>query len=208
MNGKKVYYGLVGVIAVLGIFVIGGVYLGNARLQQETKQLVELKLENKILDEQQTALVRANADIVKFSSLEKIAKSIVPQDKDQARVVREIVGLAGDSGIPIQSISFPSSNLGQTAASAGSSGASAASKSTPVPSQLKAVTGSKGLYQMEITIQSDTSKPVTYPQLINFLTELEQNRRTAQVTNINVTPNSKNRKLITFSLIVSVYIKP
>ena len=207
MNAKRVYYLLVGILVLLGFGVIGGVLIGNAKLETSTKQLVKLKLDNQILDEQQIALVQANNDIAKYSDLEKIAKTVVPQDKDQARVVREIVSLANEAGAPIQYISFPTSNLGQSTTTVVTPNATSPKIKTP-PSQLKPVVGNAGLYQLEITVQSDTSRPITYPQLINFLTKLEQNRRTAQVTNITVTPNSKNRKLITFSLIVNVYIKP
>ncbi|HSX45006.1 MAG TPA: hypothetical protein VLF39_02770 [Candidatus Saccharimonadales bacterium] len=209
MNSKRVYYILVGTLVLLGFGATASVILGNNWLENQTKNLVKLKLDNKILDDQQTALVRANSDITKYADLEKIAKTIVPQDKDQARVVREIVNIANGDGIPIQSISFPSSTLGQSVSSSSSS----SSTSSTIPkssglSQLKAVTGTTGLYELEITVQSDTNKPVTYPQLINFLSQLEQNRRTAQVNGITVTPNTVNRKLITFSLDINVFIKP
>jgi hypothetical protein len=211
MNSKKVHLILLGILGLAFIGVLASFYLANHSLESDSQKLVKLKLDNKVLDEQQIALVQANKDISKYADLEQIAKTIVPQDKDQARVVREITNLAVDSGIPIQSISFPTSNLGQSRIVAGGSTTTATPSSSSVkstPSQLKPVTGITGLYQLEVTVQSETTKPVTFDQLINFLSKLEQNRRTAQVTGITVTPNSNNRKLITFSLILNVYIKP
>mgnify|MGYP003328898683 CR=1 FL=1 len=211
MNSKRVYYLLVAVQCLLAIAVVGGTYVGNSLLKKQTERLISLKTDSKVLDEQQTALVQANKDIAKYAELEKTAKTIVPQDKDQARVVRQIVSYAADTKIPIQNISFPSSTLGQApvkSSSAGATSSSSVATAKPAVSQLKAVDGLSGVYSMEITVDSDTTKPVGYDQLVDFLEKLEKSRRTAQVTTINVTPNANNRKLVTFSLIVTVYVKP
>jgi len=74
--------------------------------------------------------------------------------------------------------------------------------------QAKPVVGIEGLYQLDINIISDITKPTPYNQLIDFLHRLEQNRRTAQVTQIAIQPDGKNRANLNFSLTVSVYIKP
>lgn len=204
------YYVLVGVQVLLIIGVLAGTFFGDSLLKKETEKLMALKTDSKVLEEQQASLVQANKDIAKYAELEKIAKTIVPQDKDQARVVRQIVGYAAETKIPIQNISFPSSTLGQAPVKSTPSGSS----STPVPtakapaSQLKAVEGLPGVYSMEITVDSDATKAVSFTQLIDFLEKLENSRRTAQVTTINVTPDAKNRKLVTFSLVVNVYVKP
>jgi hypothetical protein len=61
---------------------------------------------------------------------------------------------------------------------------------------------------MEITVASDDNHPVPYTSVIDFLTRLEQNRRTAQVSTINVQPDAKRKDLVTFNVVVIVYIKP
>jgi len=43
---------------------------------------------------------------------------------------------------------------------------------------------------------------------IDFLDNLEQNRRTAQVSGVTITPDPQNPSLLSFSLVVNVYIKP
>ena len=55
-----------------------------------------------------------------YSPLEKIAKIVVPQDKDQAKAVLEIVKIAGESGIKPTAINFPVSTLGNAATGASS----------------------------------------------------------------------------------------
>src|SRR5689334_4061609 len=112
MNSKRVFFVMIGIVGFLVLASVAVVVLGNGLLHKRAERLNQLKVDNRLLEEQQTALGQANKDIQKYSDLEKLAKSIVPQDKDQARAVREILKIAEDSGIPLSSISFPSSTLG------------------------------------------------------------------------------------------------
>ncbi len=70
------------------------------------------------------------------------------------------------------------------------------------------VDGIPGVYALPITIQQEATAPITYAKFISFLQSLENNRRTAQVSNVNVTPNTQDRSKLTFSLTVNAYIKP
>jgi hypothetical protein len=204
VNARKVYYLLLGSLVLGVIIAIATVVLGNAMLKKQAQSLLDIKLQNRVLDEQQTALKQAGKDIDKYAELEKTAKQIVPQDKDQAKTVREIVKIADSTGISIGNITFPSSTLGTTVPKS-TGGTNSISSGV---SQLKPVPGITGLYQMEITLQSDNTKPVTYAALINFLSKLEQNRHTAQVSMINIQPFPTNIKFLTFSTTINVYIKP
>lgn len=199
---------MIGVTILLGLGIFGAAYLGNSLLQKQANKLVGLKLDSKVAVEQESSLAQAKKDIAKYSELESEAKVIVPQDKDQAEAVKEIVKIASGSGIKLGSISFPTSTLGQKATK--SSGSSKSSSSTAkVPfTQVEKVTDIPGLYSMSITVQSSKDMPVTYNDLINFLNRLEQNRRTAQVTGVTITPDSKNPNNLSFSLIINLYIKP
>lgn len=215
MTSKKIFYGMLGIVSLLVIIGAAVVYLGTSMLKKESDKLMANKLDNKVLEEQQVALVQANKDIEKYSELEEIAKTVVPQDKDQAKTVREIVKLADESGIRIGTVTFPSSNLGQAAAKPvttnsedGGSSSTAAKPAEPTISQVKPVDGLNGVYQLEITVDSDDNAPVPYSKFIAFLKKLEQNRRTSQVTNITVEPAAKNPDYVTFSLVVNTYIKP
>ncbi len=207
MNAKRVYWLMSGLIVVLSGLAIVGMVLGNVVLQKQAAKLFELKLQNHVLDEEQTALVQANKDVQKYAELEKVAKTIVPQDKDQANAVREIVSIASSSGISLKSISFPTSTLGQSAVIV-TPGATTPTVKAPPLTQVKAVEGIPGVYSMEITVQSDDSKPISYRSFLDFLSKLEQNRRTAQVGTINIQPNTKAADSLSFNVTVNVYIKP
>lgn len=217
MNSKRVYYLMIGCVIVLVCGLLAVIYFGDQILQAKSKKLVELKLDNRVLDEQQIALSQANKDIEKYSELDKIARQIVPQDKDQAKTVREIVKIAEQSGVKLSAINFPASNLGQPTSktttqsddtSKNSGTTTPAKPTTPPVTQVKPADGIPGLYVMEITIQQDSNSPIPYSRLIDFLGRLEKNRRTAQVTSVTIQPNAQDRSKLTFNLIVNVYIKP
>jgi len=213
MNSKRVYIGMIILVALLGVGIIATAVLGDRILQKQSKKLVSLKLDSEVLNEQQTSLTQAKKDVTKYSELNKEAKAIVPQDKDQAAAVREISQIALYSGIKLSSISFPASSLGQksttpTTTNKSDGDDSAKKESAPPVTQVKAVEGIKGVYAMEITIQQDTNNSVSYNDLISFLSKLEQNRRTAQVTSVTIQPIAKTPDKLTFTLVLNVYIKP
>jgi len=200
------YFVMVGLIAVLFVGLIGGTFGVNSLLQSKSKKLVDLKLQSQVLTEQQTGLTKAKKDIKQYADLEKIAKTIVPQDKDQAEAVLEITKLAADSGISqLSSITFPASTLGGTL---GTSTTPTKSSGASNLTQLTAVPGISGVYQLQITITQSSDHSVPYSQFTTFLSKLEQNRRTAQVSSITIQPDTKNPNAVAFTLIINEFIKP
>lgn len=207
MNSKHVFFGMIGAVSLLVISVFLSLMQANKMLTGRSDKLMELKLNNRVLDEQQTLLTQAAKDVDKYTKLEKVARAIVPQDKDQAEAVREIVKIANETQVKLGAISFPVSTLGQAAVTPAASSGTTKVASLPL-SQVKPVDNIPGVYVMEISIQQDTNAPVTYDRMINFLSRLEKNRRTAHVVNVTVQPDPSNRSLLTFNLIVNIYIKP
>lgn len=218
MTSKRLYFLLLGLIGLLSFGLIAGTYGANQLLGTRASSLTALKAKSAAQTAEQLSLSRAKAEVSKYADLEQIAKSIVPQDKDQAEAIREIVNIASQSGVSLSAINFNASTLGAT--SAGSTGAAASSSApaagnsssssskTGTLSQLTPVKNIPGVYVLPITIIGDPNKPVAYDKFINFLSELEQNRRTAQVSNIIITPSTSNRNLLSFTLGVNEYIKP
>lgn len=202
MTSKKMFYVLLSVVIVLGIAIFGSAYAANAVLTGKTAALSKLKARGQVVDDLQIALIRNKTDIKTYTELNKIAKAIVPQDKDQTQTVREIVKIAEESGIPrLTSVTFPASTLGAL-------GSATAANATSGITQVTPITGMKGVYALPITVTNGQNDLVTYSRFMTFLTGLENNRRTAQVTNIVITPDGTNANLISFSLIVNEYIKP
>ena len=198
MNSKKLYFGLVGLLVLLGIGIIFSVQQANTMLADRSKKLVDLKATDKAMAAQQAQLAKNKRDIAKYQDLNVIAKTVVPQDKDQAEAVREIVNLAKQSGInKLSSIAFPASTLG-----------GAKVQTSRGLTQVTPVKGVAGVYNLQITVTQANTDHVPYNSFITFLDRLEQNRRTAQVSGITVQPDTKNPNMVAFTLIINEFIKP
>lgn len=196
MNSKKFSYILLGLIGLICLGIIGGAYEANSLLQNRSTKLLALKTQSSVLDQKQLQIIKDRKDIATYKNLNVIAKSVVPQDKDQAEATLEIVNIARSSGIPqLSSITFPTSTLGSTG------------KSQQL-TQLTKVPGVNGVYDLQITVQQANTNLVTYDQFLNFVSKLQQNRRTAQISSITVQPDSINPNLLSFSLVIDEFIKP
>jgi len=213
LTSKHFFYLMSLGVGLLLVLCAATVIVGNGMLAKKTSKLTELRLENRVIDEQKVALTQAQKDIEKYAELERIAKQVVPQDKDQVKAVREIIKFAQETGVGIAGINFPSSTLGQAPVAAPKTNSTSEDTATPAKpvappvTQVKPVEGLTGVYQMEITVQSvpDTA---SFPKLIQFLRKLEGNRRTSQVSSLNISPNQSNRNILSFNMIINVYIKP
>ena len=211
MSSKRLYFVLLGLIGLLCVGLLAGVYGINGLLTDQANQLTGLKAKSQALGLEQQSLIKAKKDIQKYGDLEKIAQAVVPQDKNQAEAVREIVNIAAANGVSLAAINFPTSTLG-TAVGGGvvtpASPLAANNSKAGSLSQLQPVKNIPGVYQLLITVQGDSAHPVPYNQLIGFLSSLEHNRRTAQVSTISMQPSATNPNLLTFTLGLSEYIKP
>lgn len=199
LTSKRFYYGMVAVLCLMVVGFIGGAYGVSSFLQQQSSSVVQARSLSASLEQQQTQLNKAKASITKYKEVGQIAKSIVPQDKDQAQAVREIVNIAAANSINLGSITFPSSTLGAVGAPAAGTGGL---------SQLKTAPGISGVYTLQLTVQSDPGKQATYDQFIKFLAAIEGNRRTALVSGLILQPDSKDPSKVTFTLTIDEYIKP
>jgi hypothetical protein len=215
MTSKRYFYIMLAVLVLLLGLIIGATIGGNVLLKKQSEKLISLKSENLSVEQQQTALIQAKKDVERYSEIEKITRSVVPQDKDQAKTVREIVKIAGENRIPIKSISFETSTLGDAkpvtptpAPAVGSEGGTPAAPATPkqpAVSQVKPVEGIPGVYSLEIQVAS--AGEVSYQNFLKFLESLEKNRRTAHVSSISIEPSDDGRTL-EFNLTLNAYVKP
>lgn len=198
MTAKRLFYGLVFLIAVF----CGGLFFAareaNHLLDNKAAQVKKQKADLIAVQDQQDQLTVDRADVKKYKSLNLIAETVVPQDKNQAQAVRQIAALAAQSGIPqLSSITFPPSTLG----------GSLIQSSTGL-TQVTKVKGIPGVFDLQITISQSTTDAVPYNDFLTFLTKLEQNRRTAIVSSISIEPVNANPSTVAFNLVLEEFIKP
>lgn len=198
MNAKQLYIGLVGLLLLLGAAIPLSARHASSLLEKRSKALVSLKATAQATTAQQVQLIKDKKDIATYADLDTIAKSVVPQDKDQAETVREIVDLANASGITeLSSVEFPPSTLGGTSLKTGGG-----------LTQVAPVKGIPGVYDLQITVSQAATDEVPYSDFIAFLSRLEQNRRTAEVSSIDVQPDQKDPNQVAFTLVIDEFIKP
>lgn len=216
MTSKRLYLVFIGLTVLLFVGLLGGVYGTNKLLASRAQELTSFKAKSAALEKQQEILNKDKKDIAQYSELQKIIQQIVPQEKNQAAAVRELVNVATANGVTITSITFPASTLGETKAKAPSSG-KATSTAPKAPSlnspsvklsQLKPVSGIAGVYQLVINIENDGSHLVSYGDFISFLSALEKNRHTAQVSTIDLQPSEERPGFYTFNLSITEYVRP
>src|SRR3990167_3698516 len=204
----------------VGLFVLL-VFLGLSVLSAKSTEVVDLKLKNRTTEAQLSALKIAKAEVKAYAYFKDIAKKVIPGDKDQDQAVVEIFELANEAGIKVAEINFPASNLGGTSSS--STAPSQTSGQTPPAtnptgsstkspiSQTEPVAGISGLYSLKATITPYGRLDVTYDKLLAFLNRLENNRRTAQITKVDLNPTELDDGSVAFnnfSLEIYIFIKP
>lgn len=202
IKARQLYYLLIASVILLCLGMFGVAYSTDKILGSQATKLSQLKATSDSVQSQETALAKNKKDIERYKDLNVIAQTIVPQDKDQAEAVREIVNLAAQSGISkLSSITFPTSTLGSATRVPGSNGNANLTQLTPVK-------GLSGVYQLQITVTQDGANRVPYSSFITFLEKLEKNRRTAQVSSITIQPDTQNSDQVAFTLGINEYIKP
>jgi hypothetical protein len=212
MNPKQKLYILQGLLA-LGVVVFFGIAIvGLSTLSSKSKSLSDLRLQSRLVDDQLASLTQAKAEISKYAYFKDVAKTVIPSDKDQAQAVVDIFKLADESGISLQNIAFPASTLGLSGSSSTTS-SSSVSNAKSILSQAKAVPDIPGLYSIELIITPETGNQVaagklaTYDKLLDFLSRIEHNRRTAQIASVNIEPITSSQN-IHFTLTINIFIKP
>lgn len=206
---------LISCLVLLGVGFFATAFLGLSVLSKKSQSLVQLKSQSQSTDTRLNNLEQAKKEVDKYSYFKDVAKTVIPSDKNQAEAVLEIYQMAQQSGIAIQSITFPASTLGQsTGKPVPGLKTDAASASTQTAlTQAKPVSGIPGLYSLELTITPAAGKDVpaaqqvTFPKMLDFLKRIENNRHTAQITAVGIQPASDNQTL-SFTLTINIFIKP
>lgn len=209
---------------LLLILLFGGIFAYNwitGRLATQANTVANLKAEEKALEVQEQAYAKASAELEKYSSLKDQVEKIIPKNKDQAYTLAELYQISSEVGLEIQSIQFNTSNLGivEPKPKATESEENSEEKDTtetevaaPTITQVEPVEGMPGIYGMNLEVAFNSANPnlpITYGKIIAMLKKLELNRRTLQVSAVNIVPNETSiGGTFDFSLSLIVYIKP
>ena len=217
MSQRKLRLILLGALAAVSILFLVVLSFGLNSLGATGQRLTELKQQNKAADVQLANLATAKKQVDQCAYFNTVAKTVLPTDKNQAQAVLDIFNLADQAGISIASITFPASSLGTKPVAPAAGNDAAAASSQSVISQAKPVEGIAGLYSLELTITPQSGpgvsdgRKVTYPKLLDFLSRIEHDRRTAQITQVNIQPQGSDSgpsQFINFTMTINIFMKP
>ncbi len=216
LNSKNLRLVMMGTLTLLVIIFFVITSSGLSLISAKSKSLVDLKAKSQSTDNELLNLEQSKRDVEKYAYFKDVAKTVIPSDKNQAESVLEIFQMASASGLSLQSITFPVSNLGLRATTTTTTtpqDATSASSTASVLTQAKPVADIPGLYSLELTISPESGPlvpaalQITYPKMLDFLSRIENNRHTAQITQVIVQPPTKTQSL-SFTLTVNIFIKP
>jgi hypothetical protein len=217
LTSKNLRLILIGSLVALTVAFFAITIFGLSVLSSKSQSLVNLKAQSQTAYAQLFNLVQSKKDVEKYAYFKTVAQTVIPNDKNQAQAVLEINQMANNSGIAIQSITFPASTLGlgvnALSSTASATNAAASTSAQSALTQAKPVPGTPGLYSLELTITPEAGKDVplaqqvTYPKMLDFLQRIENNRHTAQISQVSISPASDSTSL-SFTLVINIFIKP
>lgn len=169
MTAKKFFYSMAATL-ILSIFaVFGMIYLGNNLLKGESQKIADAKANEEILEQKKRVKVQLEKRIKEIDDIKKLAIKFLPTSKNQEELIVEFYAIAKKYNINVTGISFNDSGLAVSGQS-----------QTAVNKELK------GVLAFPFRLQNFTTDFAT---LINFMNEIENNRRRMQITTIDLQPS-------------------
>lgn len=204
---------LLALLGLVGVIFIVIYFKADSMLSEQSKKMVDLKLQSATADAQLANLAQAKKQVEQYSYFNDVAKTVLPSDKNQAQAVLDIYQMANESGLALASITFPASSLG-TPVKTTDKDAKTATPSAVI-SQAKPVEGISGLYSLSLTITPESGsgtpaeKQVNYAKFLDFLKRIEKNRRTAQINSVSVQPQGATGSgQFGFVITINIFMKP
>ncbi len=204
MNAKKVYFSLIVIIVGLLLATVAVFYGANTLLKKSSNKLSQLKAENAVLEQNEKVYQKAKNDLIKYQDLQSAVNEALPKEKDQAKALKELIQIGSTTGVKIEKIEFTDSTLGDKAKPAATAGsATGASSAVTQAKPISGISGVQGI-EMKVTIAGPNDKtPINYNSFINFLDLVSNNRRSMQISNLNIQPNLKKADLT-----INIFVKP
>jgi len=188
ISSKQAFYGL---LASLALALVGTGYImywGNAQLEDRNAQINEKRLESQELEDKTTRAQGLREQLNELSDIAQISSDVLPSSKSQENIVGELLSLASGRGVTLSSISF------------GGGGSS----TNPETSQAKQVKEIPGVFSIDI----QTSIQTDYENILQFLEDVEENKRQFEVTDISIAPIAGTPDQFNAQLTLVTYIKP
>ena len=218
MSAKKVHKYLL--LLFVGGLVLSGwiVHYANTQLALTSSALTSLRTDIANLEHKREGLQKAKVILNDNSHTLDTLSKVIPEDKDQARIVEEIYSIASKAGVNIESVGFPASTLGSPAVKAVTptvDNSTSAPKTTTPPKNVSQATPLKdipGVQAIDLSIGAINSKTlpagsgVRYSEMMSFIRQIERNQRAIQITALGIGQGPVVNGEQTFTLTISLTI--
>ncbi|MFO0971191.1 MAG: hypothetical protein U0520_02455 [Candidatus Saccharimonadales bacterium] len=188
MNPRRMQYLLV--LCIVGIIFIAGaaVYIANGKLTKIALDTSRLSADIEVNRKKIQTYSITQSQVESLGYVEDLAAKVLPDDQEQSAVVTEISNFALRSKLTLAGIDFVEMD------------AAAKSKNTKTKTAVP-----KGVAVVPVVV---TFKEASYSGLLDFLRTVETTQRKAQVSSINLTPDAKNRAVLSeVAVAINLYTK-
>jgi hypothetical protein len=185
---------LLSIMLIITIIIIGiAIYGGKRALANSSQKVVNAKLEVIKAEKKENTYLKNRQIYLDNEKLAGKINALIPNEKEQAIVVESIYSFANEAGLPINSITFPGSNLDP----------SAKTKTKIDISQATPVKDLQNVFEIpiEITIKGGSKNSIATDNLLRFIESIESSPRNMRITDISYDVESSEVK-ISLSLFV------
>lgn len=188
MKAKVLFFILISTLLV--ICVTGGfVYVSlNDTLDEKIQEISSKNVDIEIAHLEKEQLLKLSSRLKELEDLQLKINEILPTEKDQSIIVSQLVAIARENNIGIESIAFesndnlPSSN-----------------------SQLSPSTISSQISSIPVSVQSN---PVTYSQIKGFLASIKKLQRHVSMKTLSISKSEGSRLVFSTDLEVHIDVTP
>ena len=186
LTPKSSFFGLLAALALVAGIVLLTLYWSKTQLEDRSAMIEEKQAQTDELDAKTAAAILLREELAEKSELVAVTSDIVPDSKSQENIVGELIDIAAGRGLQLETISF----------------AGAQNTTNPETSQTEKVAGLPGVFSLTV----NTSIETDYENVLQFLEDLENNKRQFEVTSLSISPNEFDTFSVSLSIVT--YIKP
>lgn len=192
MSSKRFFFVMIGVFLISIAVGVAGFIWTNNLLKEKAKTVSLAMAERDVLQYKIDLLRKSTSSLKDVDKLTTLVDAVLPKEKKQEDLIGDIIytasSEAGISNNKISNITFTT---------------------TQTPDNLSGTTALKtvqGVFSYPFSIQIGK---IPYSSLLNFLGEIEKNKRIIQVENISITPNKTDASQIdSVSLSLKTFVRP
>lgn len=202
MTPKNTFRALtIGLVLSLGLCGLGMRYL-LAHIHDLSQEISVNKAMLQVLEDKNAMTIATEAQMARLQFIQTIADQVVPAEKTQPELVTQLIQIANENSISLESILFnKKTETGKPTEEGGTT--------IPDITQAEPLPNVTGVFSLPLTITVSGS----YDNMLNMLRDIEQNRRKMQVSSVSISPlvdtaTGTTGQGVSATILIDVYVRP